>query len=457
MKNRIRLSAALLSIVAVIACFAVYSKDSAHAATEPGKSAAASQQPPVNTDAPQASAMPENLYGPSFAFLAWNLFIQAMAPADGSLTFETWTEQCQLSHDVIGCPSATSVAAAAAKAGGNSKVRILHGSAMAPARKIAGSDCGAMITIPLGGYPAPSNLTRNAMYCEEVFVSPVEATFVKGNLTTLVAQQAYGKERGRTINFPGTGTNDTRLDLDSLEVKADWVPVTSYSKPTFACPDPTNSLYTETINGTCYALVAIHISSKVMPNWLWATFEPNNKVTNPNRCDPKLYGACFDPWGTTSSQPYGKGQTAQQSPDLRQAMAEAHLNPALSNYFLTGVQTQFVDNYGKPTSLGNSFVEFNQGVPPGQSSCITCHQYASFNGKRPAQGVPQDNFGRPPYGWPSIGYACNQHQNANCLPEIPNSTTQDFSWILGLMPYSDAVANAHADKPQPKSQSAQKN
>jgi hypothetical protein len=276
----------------------------------------------------------------------------------------------------------------------------------------------------------------------------VEAAFVKGNLTTLVDQQTYGNERSRTINFPGTGTNDPRLDLDSLEVKVDWVPVASYSKPAFACPDPTNSLYTETINGTCYALAAIHVTSKVMPRWLWATFEPNNNITNPNRCDSKLYGACFDPWGTTSSQRYGKGQTAQQSPELRQAMAEAHLNPAFNNYFLTGLQTEFVDNYEKPTQLGNSFVEFNQGVPPGKSSCITCHQYAHFDGKQPVQGQPENNFGRPPYGWPSIGYACNQNQNGNCMPELPNSTTQDFSWMLGLMSYSDAGAKASAGKSQ---------
>ena len=393
-----------------------------------------------------ASADPESLYGPSFAFLAWNLFLQAVAPTNGSLTFETWTEQCELSAGMVGCPSAASMAAAA-KAGGNGKVRMLHGSTMVRAKKVAGSDCGAMTTTPLGGYPAPSNLTPNAVFCEEVFVSPVESAFVKGDLTTLISQQAYGKERGWTINFPGTGTNDTRLDLDSLELKVDWVPATSFNS-TFACPDPTNSLYTETINGTCYALAAIHISSKVMPSWLWATFEPNNNITNPNRCDPKLYGACLDSWGTTSSQPYGKGQTAQQSPELRRAMAEAHLNPAFNNYFLTGVQTEFVDHYGKPIQMGNSFVEFNQGVAPGKSSCITCHQYAHFNGKQPAQGEPEDNFGRPPRGWPSIGYACNQNQNGNCLPETPNSTTQDFSWILGLMPYNDAGAKAPADKSQ---------
>ncbi len=136
------------------------------------------------------------MYGPSFAFLAWNLFLQAMAPANGSLTIETWTEQCQLSPNMVGCPSAASMAAAA-KAAGDGKVRILHGSAMARSKKLEGSECSAMITTPIGGYPAPSNLTPNAMYCEEVFVSPVEAAFVKGNLTKLVDQQTYGNERGQ--------------------------------------------------------------------------------------------------------------------------------------------------------------------------------------------------------------------------------------------------------------------
>jgi hypothetical protein len=413
----------LLSIALVAACLGAYSRDASEAATPPQE--------------------PESLYGPSFAYLAWNLFLSAMAPAEGSLTFETWTEQCQLTPDMIGCPTAASVAGAR-KAAGNRKVRMLHQSPGTLVRKMAGSDCSAMTTTPIAGYPPPSNLTRNATYCEEVFVSPAEASFVTRYLTTLVAQQAYGNPRNGTINFPGTGTNDPRLALDSLEVKVDWVPAASYKHPAFGCPDPTNTLYTETINGTCYALAGVHLTSKVMPNWLWATFEPNSSVTNPNRCDPKLYGTCLDPWGTTSTQPYGKGQTAPQSPDLRQAMATANLHPAFRNYFLTGVQTQFVDNYGKPVLLGNSFIEFNQGVPPGKSSCITCHQYASFDGKQPPPGAPENNFGTPPHGWPSVGYACNQNQNGNCTPVVPNATSQDFSWMLGLMPYSDARAKAQS-------------
>jgi hypothetical protein len=454
MKNRIRFSAALLSLAVVAICFGVYSKDRAEAASQPQGpqgSTAAYQQPAVNMSAPPASE--DAFYGPSFDWLAWALFLEATAPTSkGSLTVESWTEQCELNPNAIGCPSAARVATAT-KAEGQGKVRLLHGSPAA--EKMAGSDCSAMRTTPVGGYPAPSNLTRNAMFCEEVRVSPPEAAFLtRAGLTTLMGQQTYGNAHGIAINFPGTGMNENRRDLDSVEVKFDWAPATSFSNPTFACPDPTNHLYTETINGTCYALVGVHITSKSMVRWFWATFEPNSDITNPNRCDPKLYGACLDTWGTTSSQPYGKGQTAQQSPQLQQAMAAAHLNPALSNYFLTGVQAEFVSD-GKPTLLGNSFVEFNQGVPPGESSCITCHQYAAFDGKRPAPGAPEDNFGKPPKGWPYIGYACNQNQNDNCTPVVPNSTTQDFSWLLGLMPYSGADAKPRADQSQamPKNES----
>ena len=447
MEYRARLSATLLSLVAVITCFGVYSKDRAEAATQPqqdNKSNAPYQRP-----ADDASALPASqdaFYGPSFDSLAWGLFLEVMAPAtNGSLTVETWTEQCELNPNAIGCPSAASLANAA-KAGDHGKVRLLHGSPAAG--KMAGSDCSPMRTTPVAGYPPPSNLARNAVFCEEVQVSPPEAAFLKrSGLTTLIGQQTYGNTSGMAINFPGTGMNEIRRDLDSVEVKLDWAPAASFSNPTFACPDPTNHLYTETIDGTCYALVGIHITSKSMIRWFWATFEPNSNVTNPNRCDPRLYGACLDTWGTTSSRPYGKGQTAQQSPVLHQAMAAAQLDPAFNNYFLTGVQTEFVSER-KPTLLGNSFVEFNQGVPPGESSCITCHQYAAFDGKRPAPGAPEDNFGMPPRGWPYIGYACNQNQNGNCTPVVPNSTTQDFSWILGLMPYSDTGAKPRADKLQ---------
>ena len=385
-------------------------------------SAAGGAEPPA---APEQAVRPVVGNAESEAQFVWNLFAQAMKPVSGgSLTFETWTEQCQLNPKLAGCPTG-----AAAKG----QTRTLHGSALAHAARLrlgkkpdaisqGGIECNAMQTTPLNGYQPPTNLAPNAQFCEEVFVNGDEATFIRQNgLTTLTGQQTYAKTQGGAITFPWT----------SIEIKADWVPTSSYTSPTFQCPDPTNKLYTETINGTCYALVGLHISSKALPDWVWATFEPASSVTNPNRCDPTLYNACFDPWGTVSKTPYGKGVTVAQSPQLQQLMAAFGLNKAFNNYYLTGVQTQFVTGSGAAIPLGSSFVEFNAGVNPGQASCITCHKYAYLGGKLQS---PQLNFGGPPTGWPAVGYACNKNQQGNCTPVIPNSVSQDFSWILGLMP-----------------------
>ncbi len=436
MKTHSKIFAALLSILAVAACLNL---NRVEAATGPRESRkAAIKETAARQSKVKMSAKPASGDAVGEARFAWYLFLQAMAPSNGPngpLAFENWTEQCQLNPNMIGCPSQSSLAASGKK--GAKRTRTLHGSALA--RKMVGAnlnqpgiECNPMTTGSLGGYPAPSNVTSTATFCEEVFANPAEAAFVNAKgLTTLTGQQTYGNANGGAITFPWS----------TVEVKDEWVPVSSFNNPTFSCPDPTNSLYTETINGTCYALVGLHISSKVLPNWLWATFEPNSNVTNPNRCDPTLYDTCFDPWGTTSSQPYGKGQPVPQSQPLNQAMSAAGLNQAFNNYFLTGVQTQFVSN-GNAVPLGSSFVEFNAGVLPGQASCITCHRYAYFDGKQPPQGQPEDNFGGPPNGWPSVGYACNQNQNGNCTPVVPNSTSQDFSWMLGLMPYNNPVGKS---------------
>ena len=126
-----------------------------------------------------------------------------------------------------------------------------------------------------------------------------------------------------------------------------------------------------------------------------------------------------------------------QSQQLQQLMTASGINPVFKNYYLTGAQTQFVDGNGKPVPLGSSFVEFNAGVPPGQASCITCHKYAYFDGKNPGKGNPEDNFGGASAGFSAVGYACSSNpSSSNCTPVAVNSTSQDFSWMLGLMPFN---------------------
>jgi len=379
---------------------------------------------PGQVSAAPAAAVSENLVsGTGADRFAWMLFVQAVSPSGNSqnpLSFENWQEQCDLQPQLCGLSGA-----AAVKGHGKTRVRHAHASALGKRlMKVEGLavtpskiGCGSMNT---AGFPpaAPAtNVASGAVFCEEVFVNEAEANFItKNKLTTLKGQQAYGN-----VTFP----------WDAIEIKVDWVPQSSFVKP-FSCPSKT--LYTEMIQfdgdskPVCYAMVGMHISSKVLPNWLWATFEPNDPATNPNRCNGNLYNLCFDSWGTTSANPYGPGQTPSQSAALADVMKATKLPPVFNNYYLTAAQTEYVEN-GQPVQLGNSFVEFNAGVEPHQASCITCHNYAYAG---------TVNVGFPLNGWPNIGYACNTPgATASCIPSYPGAkswTSEDFSWLLGIMP-----------------------
>ncbi len=386
---------------------------------------------PGRVSAAPAAAISENLVsGVAADRFSWMLFVHAVGPSGSTknpLAFESWPEQCDLQPQLCGLTGAAAASAlkAAAKGGDKPKLRRAHASALgkrlmkASALAISPSKIGCS-SMNTAGFPpsAPAtNVAANAVFCEEVFMNQAEASFIaKNKLTTIKGQQTYGN-----VTFP----------WDALEIKVDWAPQSAFVKP-FSCPSTT--VYTEMIQfqgdskPVCYAMVGMHISSKVLPNWLWATFEPNDALTNPNRCNDNLYNLCADSWGTTSSSAYGPGQTPPQSAALADIMKAAKLPAVFNNYYLTAAQTEHVVN-GQPTQLGNSFVEFNAGVEPHQASCITCHNYAYAG---------TVNVGFPLTGWPSIGYACNTPgATASCVPSYPGAktwTSEDFSWLLGIMP-----------------------
>ena len=305
---------------------------------------------------------------------------------------------------------------------------------------IPSNDCSAMNSAGFTNppYPAPPNVKVNqpppappaSIFCEEVYVNGAEKTFVTTNgLSTLTGQQTYGNAHGGAITFP----------WDAVEIKVDWVPTSSFN-PSFQCPDPTGTLYTETINGTCYAMVGLHISSKVLPNWLWATFEPNSSVTNPNRCDPNLYDTCSDPWGTTSSTPYAEGPAgaAAENAQLQQAMTAAGAEQGVQQLLPHGRAER--TRQQRPACAAGQFLRRVQARAwhPDRPRASPATPYAYFDGKAPptSPGTPEDNFGGPPKGWSPSQYACNQRRTraTTCTPVVPNSTSQDFSWMLGLMP-----------------------
>jgi hypothetical protein len=162
------------------------------------------------------------------------------------------------------------------------------------------------------------------------------------------------------------------LPPDAIEVKADWVPIRESEKSKYH--------WNYTQDGTLVGLRAMHIITKELPNWFWATFE---WVDNLGRCDEI---GCIDNFGVTPHivKPNNtinlKYATEQLTPELEKLFAAYGLTgewgEQFKNYRLKGTQINFIDSTGNPTLLGNSITEQNAVFG---SSCITCHAQARID------------------------------------------------------------------------------
>jgi hypothetical protein len=175
------------------------------------------------------------------------------------------------------------------------------------------------------------------------------------------------------------------------------------------------------LDGTHY-LMAFHISSKDIPEWVWTTFE---HIEMPGRCD--IIG-CNDAYGYRNPGDLPEGAADNyiaphtqsdglNSPsvvfDRDKKYAAEPIRPGLKsvldglkigvapaadeteprprdrawrNYRLKGSQVNFVDKTGRPTMLGNSITE--AGFMDG-SSCMTCHARAGIRVKPQAGAKKQ--------------------------------------------------------------------
>jgi hypothetical protein len=186
---------------------------------------------------------------------------------------------------------------------------------------------------------------------EEVRMNKATFDFIVANNLWYVEGQELAFEKGQKIDLP----------LDSKEIKAVWQEITEAQKPRFHWQfDPTD--------GKTYGLVALHIISKDLPNWTWATFE---QVDNPERCK---VAPCLDSFGVT---PGGAPSEA-----LLEMFKAGGLGGEWLYYRLDDTQTDFTDSTGVPTLVGNSIIE-NGFVTT--SSCITCHARASIGPRVPGQ------------------------------------------------------------------------
>jgi hypothetical protein len=206
---------------------------------------------------------------------------------------------------------------------------------------------------------------------EEVRRNQSAFDFLISNSLWYVEGQACAFKKGVDQNgYP----NGVKIDFksDAVEVKAVWKSITEADKAQYH--------WNYDAQGNLFGLTGLHIISKTLPNWSWATFE---WVGNPGRCD---WMGCNDSFGVIPARVPPTVPTGKQyppgtlTPDLLKMFQQAGYNgewlAEWENYRLKGSQIDFTDTTGKPTLLGNSIIEdgFAQ-----TSSCISCHANASVD------------------------------------------------------------------------------
>jgi hypothetical protein len=230
----------------------------------------------------------------------------------------------------------------------------------------------AVAGFPTAGTPTPC-------ISEQVARNHSEYDYIVKNGLNTRAGLAAAYKSGVPVDMP----------VDSLSLKGDWVPVQTLLLwiPSLGSVDDVRKLYyTTTSDSIEYALLSMHVASRQNPNWVWGTFEHE---MNPGRCD---YMGCWDSFGATvpavpadeasRNTQYGP---CEKTPELQQIMASAHLSPVWAHYCLKSSQVDFSAGDGTPYVLGNSVIEGIVGNGTiAASSCIACHQYASFG----ANGQP---------------------------------------------------------------------
>lgn len=316
----------------------------------------------------------------------WRLFTQFSAPTpDGqSVVFDTWASDADTFAATPVWPSPGAPRKFQASALLKAK---LHGSGPVDV------SCAPPGNAAAGGFP--SSGTPAPCIAEEVRRNRPQFDYIRKNGLNTKAGLAKAYQQGLDVQMP----------TDAISVKGDWVPVQTLLQwiPELRSVERIRQLYYTSISDKVeYAVVALHVSSRQNPNWVWGTFEHQN---NPGRCDDL---GCYDSFGAQKLvvAPNRRAINTQygacvKSPALQKLMRDAKLSPVWQNYCLKSSQVDYVAADGTPSALGNSVIERVVGNGTvAASSCIACHAYASYDatGAAPASATAMLPFN--PTGFP---------------------------------------------------------
>jgi hypothetical protein len=270
----------------------------------------------------------------------------------------------------------------------------LQGADPVPLQQIARAEAMGIETAPMFDPEAARNAANETRLNRETY------EFVREReLYHLGGQLALIRSGVRTISFP----------LAAKEIKAQWRPISEPEKPRYHWAEVTEA------NGltVIYGLTALHITTKDLPNWFWATFEHVDNPTRPGN----------EPWQLPSVDRFACGTLP---PNCNQAPAGIGLEATKwQHYRLRGTQIDFTDSTGRPTLLANSQPE--EGFQT-TSSCISCHARATIGEIR---GMPQRLRFFDATGQGFIGPVDPDWFEAETLRgRVPLFTQLDFVWSL---------------------------
>jgi hypothetical protein len=317
---------------------------------------------------------------------SWELFVVVNGPVTGikNVTFETWasnddTFQTNPKFPGTIAPPPCTAQKAPAITTPAANPKILHALAL----EAFGPQGSKRLSAPVDVEDQPSEEVRHN---EQTF------NFIVCNKLYTKAGLRAAFALGQPISFP----------VDSIDVKADWKPLGSRNRAEY---------YVNTASdGKLYALVSLHVVSKRLPNWTWATFEHTD---NPGRCD---FIGCHDHFGATAqdveAHPESGGHYDQcvKTAALKKMLSDAGLPSFWENYCLKGSQTDFTTATGIPTRLGNSITEDGFILT---SSCITCHSLSSINAEGHANNGAGFISSSDPAVCPPADGACSPNGSPN--------------------------------------------
>jgi hypothetical protein len=245
---------------------------------------------------------------------------------------------------------------------------------------------------------------------DEVRMNKDTLTFVKDqDLYTIDGQETLFARGVANIQFPA----------GAKEIKAQWRQI----------PDTEEKRYHSCrYKGKLYGLTGLHILTKDLPNWFWATFEhvDNNTPGKPG------YSV---PWLLKSRDAFSCPPEHLDCGDFPKGIGLE--GTKWENYRLRGTQVDFVGSTGSPTLLANSQMETDFQT---SSSCMTCHARATI-GQRlgTAREGNRLSIFDPPFADSQI-LTPNGAPDPNAFVEVSGATRQptttlrytqlDFIWSL---------------------------